>query len=38
MVLWLIIEILRIRRHLTGIKKFQLDHFFYGLLLFASAE
>jgi PAS domain S-box-containing protein len=36
MVLWLIIEIMRIRRHLTGIKKFQLDHFFYGLLLFAS--
>jgi len=36
MVLWLIVEIMRIRRTLTGIKKFQLDHFFYGLLLFAS--
>jgi PAS domain S-box-containing protein len=36
MTLWTIVEIMRIRRHLTGIKKFQLDHFFYGLLLFAS--
>lgn len=36
MILWLIIEILRTRRHLTGIKKFQLDYFFAGLLIFAS--
>ncbi len=35
MVLWLIVEIVRIRRLLTGIRKFQLDLFFYGLLLFA---
>ena len=36
MVLWLVVEILRTRRHLTGIKKFQLDLFFSGLLIFAS--
>jgi PAS domain S-box-containing protein len=36
MVLWLIVEILRTRRHLTGIKKFQLDLFFSGILIFAS--
>jgi PAS domain S-box-containing protein len=35
MVLWLVVEIVRVRRHLTGIKKFQLDYFFCGLLLFA---
>jgi PAS domain S-box-containing protein len=35
MILWVIIEILRTRRHLTGIKKFQLDYFFAGLLIFA---
>ena len=35
MVLWCVIEIVRTRRHLTGIKKFQLDHFFYGLAIFA---
>jgi PAS domain S-box-containing protein len=35
MVLWLVIELLRTRRHLTGTKKFQLDYFFAGLLLFA---
>jgi PAS domain S-box-containing protein len=35
MVLWLVIEILRTRRHLTGTKKFQLDYFFSGLLIFA---
>jgi PAS domain S-box-containing protein len=35
MVLWLVIEIIRIRRNLSGIKKFQLDHFFYGLLLYS---
>jgi PAS domain S-box-containing protein len=37
MLFWLIIEIVRIRRHLTGIKKFQLDHFFYGVIIFAIA-
>jgi len=35
MILWVIIEILRTRRHLTGTKKFQLDYFFAGLLIFA---
>ncbi len=35
MTLWLVVEIMRVRRHLTGIKKFQLDQFFYGLLIFA---
>jgi PAS domain S-box-containing protein len=35
MTLWLVVEIVRVRRHLTGIKKFQLDYFFYGLLIFA---
>lgn len=35
MILWLIVEIVRTRRHVTGIKKFQLDYFFYGLLIFA---
>ena len=34
-VLWLIVEIVRTRRQVTGIKKFQLDYFFYGLLIFA---
>jgi PAS domain S-box-containing protein len=37
MLLWLIVEILRIRRHMTGIKRFQLDHFFYGVVIFALA-
>ncbi len=37
MLLWLIVEIMRIRRHLTGIRKFQLDHFFYGVIIFAIA-
>jgi PAS domain S-box-containing protein len=36
MILWLIAEILHTRRHLTGIKKFQLDLFFLGTLIFAS--
>lgn len=35
MVLWLVIEILRTRRHLSAIKKFQLDYFLAGLLIFA---
>ena len=35
MILWLVVEIVRVRRNLTGIKKFQLDYFFYGLLVFA---
>lgn len=34
-IIWFIFEIVRTRRHLTGIKKFQLDHFFYGALIFA---
>ncbi len=37
MLLWLIVEVMSIRRHLTGIKKFQLDHFFYGVMIFAIA-
>ena len=37
MLLWMIVEIVRIRRQLTGIKKFQLDHFFYGVMIFAFA-
>ncbi len=37
MTLWLIVEIIKTRHHLTGIKKFQLDHFFYGLLIFSFA-
>lgn len=34
-IIWFIVEIVRTRRHLTGIKKFQLDNFFYGALIFA---
>jgi len=37
MLIWLIVEIVRFRRNLTGIKQFQLDHFFYGVMIFASA-
>lgn len=37
MTLWLIIGIMRTRSRLTGIKKFQLNHFFYGLLIFSVA-
>ncbi len=33
---WLIVEILRTRRLLTGVKRFQLDHFFYGAIIFAA--
>lgn len=35
MILWLVVEIVRVRHRLTGIKKFQLDYFFYGLVIFA---
>lgn len=35
MILWLIVEIVRTRRHLADIKKFQLDYFFYGTVIFA---
>jgi PAS domain S-box-containing protein len=35
MTLWFVVEMVRTRRHLTGIKRFQLDHFFYGALIFA---
>ncbi|MEK6745084.1 MAG: ATP-binding protein [Nitrospirota bacterium] len=35
MILWFVVEIVRTRRHLTGIKKFQLDYFLYGALIFA---
>ena len=35
MTLWFVVEMVRTRRHLTGIKRFQLDYFFYGALIFA---
>jgi len=35
MLLWLLVEILRTRRHLTGIKKFQLHYFFLGVSIAA---
>lgn len=35
MVVWIIVEIVRVRRRLTGIKKFQLDYFFYGIVIYA---
>lgn len=37
MAVWLIVDILRVRRQLTGTKKFQLNLFFYGLLIYAFA-
>jgi PAS domain S-box-containing protein len=37
MTLWLMVGIVRVRRQLTGIKKFQLNLFFYGLLIYAFA-
>lgn len=38
MIIWLMIDIVRVRRQLTGIKKFQLNLFFYGLLIYAFAS
>lgn len=35
MTLWFVVEMVRTRRQLTGIKRFQLDQFFYGALIFA---
>ncbi len=37
MIVWLIIEIFRIKRRLTGIRKIQLNFFFTGTLIFAAA-
>ncbi len=37
MIVWVMIDIVRVRRQLTGIKKFQLNLFFYGLLIYAFA-
>ncbi len=36
LILWLIIEIFRLRRKVTGIKRAQLNYFFYGTLIFAT--
>ncbi|MHB8844019.1 MAG: GAF domain-containing sensor histidine kinase [Nitrospirota bacterium] len=35
MVIWSIVEVVRVRRRLTGVKKFQLDYFFYGIVIYA---
>jgi len=37
MIGWLMYEIVRVRKRLTGIKKVQLDYFFAGALIFAFA-
>ena len=37
MTLWLIFDLVRLRRRLAGIKKFQLNYFFYGVLIFSFA-
>jgi PAS domain S-box-containing protein len=37
MTVWLIIEIVRIRRGLAGIRKFQVSHFLYGMLIYSLA-
>jgi PAS domain S-box-containing protein len=35
MTIWLIVDLVRIKRRLTGIKKFQLNYFFHGLLIYS---
>jgi PAS domain S-box-containing protein len=35
LILWLIVEIYRLRKKVSGMKKAQLDYFFYGTLVFA---
>ena len=36
LILWLIIEIYRLRRQVTGTRRAQLDYFFFGTLIFAG--
>ncbi len=36
MIFWLIIEILRLRRTMTGIKRAQLNYFLYGTIIFGT--
>ena len=37
MTLWLVVEIIRVRNGLSGIRKFQINLFFYGLLVYSIA-
>ncbi|HWR72852.1 MAG TPA: hypothetical protein VN604_06760, partial [Nitrospirota bacterium] len=37
MILWVVIEILRFKRRLTGIRKIQLNYFFSGTFIYAAA-
>ena len=37
MIVWVIIEVLRFKRRLSGIRKIQLNYFFTGTLIFAAA-
>lgn len=36
LIVWLIVEIFRLRKQVAGIKRAQLNYFFYGTLIFAS--
>ncbi|MDA8098677.1 MAG: GAF domain-containing protein [Nitrospiraceae bacterium] len=36
LIVWLMVEIVRLRKHLTGIKRAQLNYFFHGTLIFAT--
>jgi hypothetical protein len=36
LILWLMVEIFRLRKQVTGVKRAQLNYFFYGTLIFAT--
>ncbi len=36
LIAWLVVEIIRLRRSVTGVKRAQLNYFFYGTLIFAT--